>query len=109
MGFFGWLGGLVDDFLSWLGNAFIAFINAVVERLQSIWDSIIEPLIEEVLGYARVISFIIIEELNEVVIKLWNPSNRDKGSITKVIGKSRTLSLSANQTLPPPAVFNASR
>jgi hypothetical protein len=108
MGFFGWLGGLVDDFLSWLGNSFIAFINAVVERLESIWDKI-QPRIEKILGYVQVLSFIIIEELGEIIIELWDPNNRQKGSVTKSLGKSSKVSLSPNQTLPPPRVFNIDR
>lgn len=109
MGFFGWLGGVVDDFVDWLGRAFMAFINALVEILESIWDSIIEPLIQGILGYVRVVSFIIFEQLDEVIIQIWDPNNRQKGSITRVLGKSRQMRKSSSQTLPPPVVFNASK
>ncbi len=108
MGFFGWLGNLVDDFLDWLGEAFRPFINALVEILQSMWDSVIESLIYEYFGDVEVISFIIIERLGKILIQLWNPKNRQKGSIMEELGTSRSM-LPTSKELPPPITFSAKK
>lgn len=41
MGFFTWVGSLVDQLIEWLGRAVKAFIDALVWTLQRLWETVI--------------------------------------------------------------------
>lgn len=78
MGFFGWLGSLVDQLIDWLGKALSPFINALVNAISNIWENRIFPALKEAFGYAVGTFYMIIYSLNSrIITELW-PKNSNQ-------------------------------
>ena len=76
MGFFAWLGGLVDQLLDWLGIAVKAFIDALMWVLQRLWETVIAVAL--IAAFGRVATLYVIfyagAALGETIMEAWDPN-----------------------------------
>ncbi len=86
MGFFSWLGGLVDQLLDWLGRAVAAFINALVATIQALWYSAIVGVLIGAFGYAATLYAIFYAGavLYETLMEVWNPNSNKPSEVFSI-------------------------
>ena len=72
MGFFGWLGSLVDQLLEWLGSAFKFFINALVSELESLWKTVIRSALIAAFGFVAILYVIFYIVNGETIAEFWD-------------------------------------
>ncbi|UXE63238.1 MAG: hypothetical protein KA717_11620 [Woronichinia naegeliana WA131] len=77
MGFFSWLGSLVDQLLEWLGQIFAAFINALVNLLQLIWETAVATVLIAAFGLVSIlyVMFYAGAVLGETIMEIWDPAS----------------------------------
>lgn len=83
MGFFAWLGSLIDELIEWLGEVFRAFINALVNSLKAIWYSEVAPILTAFFGYLDVTLYVIFYAtalLGVTMMEIWDPRYPNKQS-----------------------------
>jgi hypothetical protein len=75
MGFFSWLGGLVDQLLDWLGKAVAAFINALAYALEKIWETAVATVLIAAFGVVATLYVIFYAGavLGETIMEIWDP------------------------------------
>ncbi|MGB3510652.1 MAG: hypothetical protein WBA93_15755 [Microcoleaceae cyanobacterium] len=75
MGFFSWLGGLLDQLVDWLGRAFMAFLEALVNTIQLLWYSAIATVLLAAYGFAATLYVIFYAgvTLSETLMEIWDP------------------------------------
>ncbi|MEC4983540.1 MAG: hypothetical protein SAJ37_17170 [Oscillatoria sp. PMC 1068.18] len=75
MGFFGWLGSLVDELVAWLGRVFLAFIEALANVLQAIWYTSIASVLIAAFGAVATLYVIFYAGflLGETIMEIWDP------------------------------------
>ncbi|HIK09667.1 MAG TPA: hypothetical protein IGS52_05275 [Oscillatoriaceae cyanobacterium M33_DOE_052] len=74
MGFFAWLGGLVDQFIEWLGQAIAAFARALVSIIQAVWYTAMVGVLIAAFGYASTLYAIFYAGaiLTETLMEVWD-------------------------------------
>lgn len=82
MGFFAWLGGLVDQLIDWLGRAAADFVRALVSILEKVWDSVIVGVLIAAFGIVDTLYVIFYAGaiLTETLIEIWDPRYSNKPS-----------------------------
>ncbi len=83
MGFFSWLGSLLDQFVAWLGRMFMAFFKAFLKLLEGIWTYLIAPVLRAAFGIVNalyVIFYAGTRRLAEVIMEIWDPNHMRKPS-----------------------------
>ncbi|WP_414545555.1 hypothetical protein [Nostoc sp. CCY0012] len=75
MGLFSWLGSLLDQLISWLGEVVAAFLEALVYTLQEIWYAAIASVLIAAFGVGVVLYAIFIagEIAGETLMEVWDP------------------------------------
>lgn len=76
MGFFAWLGGLVDQLIDWLGRAFKAFIDGLMSVLKRLWDSVVVTALIAAFGFVATLYVIFYAGavLGETIMEIWDPN-----------------------------------
>ncbi len=84
MGFFSWLGSLLDQLVSWLGRVVMAFLEALMWALQRIWDTVVVSLLIGAFGFVAVLYVIFYASyiLGETLMEVWDPHQSHKPSET---------------------------
>lgn len=82
MGFFGWLGGLLDQLVEWLGRAFMKFIEALIYTIQAVWYTVIASVLIAAFGYAMTLYAIFYAgaTMYETIMEVWDPRYQNKPS-----------------------------
>ncbi len=82
MGFFAWLGGLVDQFIEWLGRAIAAFARALVSIIQAVWYAAMVGVLIAAFGKALTLYAIFYAGaiLTETLMEVWDPKYPNKPS-----------------------------
>lgn len=77
MGFFTWVGSLVDQLIEWLGRKVKAFIDALVWTLQRLWETVILGVLIAAFGLVATLYVIFYAGavLGETVMEIWDPVN----------------------------------
>ncbi|MEB3179463.1 MAG: hypothetical protein VKL59_10580 [Nostocaceae cyanobacterium] len=94
MGFFSWLGGLLDELIAWLGRAFLDFINNLLEIIEAVWYTAIATVLLAAFGAATTLYVIFSagRTLTETLMEIWDPRYENKPSqvfsIEKAPGKA---------------------
>ena len=86
MGFFGWLGSLVDQLLEWLGSAFKFFINALVSELESLWKTVIRSALIAAFGFVAILYVIFYVKNGKTMADFWDPQKDKKPSSFVITG-----------------------
>ncbi|NEO57935.1 MAG: hypothetical protein F6K54_35705 [Okeania sp. SIO3B5] len=75
MGFFAWVGSLIDQFLSWLGEVVRYFIEALVYALQKIWETFVVGVLIAAFGAGATLYVIFYAGavLGETIMEIWDP------------------------------------
>lgn len=76
MGFFAWVGSLVDQLLEWLGEAVKAFINALVSTLKKLWETVVVAALIAAFGAVATLYIIFYagSVLGETIMEIWDPT-----------------------------------
>jgi len=76
MGFFSWVGSLIDQLIEWLGRAVAAFIDALVWALQKVWETVIVAALIAAFGLVATLYVIFYAGalLGETIMEIWDPS-----------------------------------
>ncbi len=76
MGFFAWVGSLIDQLVEWLGRVVKAFIEALVWALQKVWETVIVAALIAAFGLVATLSVIFYAAgvLGETIIEIWDPA-----------------------------------
>ena len=76
MGFFTWLGSLVDQLIEWLGRAVKDFIDALVLTLQRLWETVIVGALIAAFGLVATLYVIFYAGavLGEIIMEIWDPN-----------------------------------
>jgi hypothetical protein len=79
MGFFSWLGGLLDQLVSWLGKAVKAFLEGLVWALQKVWNTVIKLALIAAFGPVATLYVIFYagKALGETMMEIWDPHYLD--------------------------------
>ncbi|WP_017721049.1 hypothetical protein [Kamptonema formosum] len=82
MGFFAWLGGLVDQLIDWLGRAAAAFVISLVSIIQAVWHTAIVGVLIPAFGMADILCAIVYAGaiLTETLMEIWDPKSLNKPS-----------------------------
>lgn len=82
MGFFSWLGSLVDELIDWLGKVFLAFIEALANLLQAIWYKAVATVLVAAFGALATLYVIFYAGalLGETMMEIWDPRYPNKQS-----------------------------
>jgi hypothetical protein len=77
MGLFQWLGRLLDDLISWLGEVVKAFLQGLMWALQKVWETVIATALIAAFGAVGILYVIFYagEVLGETVMEVWDPAN----------------------------------
>jgi hypothetical protein len=86
MGFFGWLGSLVDQLFEWLGSVFKVFINALVSALQSLWETVIVSALIAAFGFAVILYVIFYVVNGKTIAEFWDPQKDEETSSFEISG-----------------------
>jgi hypothetical protein len=89
MGFFSWLGGLIDNAISWLGERIRNFIEGVVWVIETAWPSI-ESYLERRFGYSKGLYVMLQIIRGRVIGNFWEPGHPER-SETKAIGDAPSI------------------
>ncbi|NER38448.1 MAG: hypothetical protein F6J93_31600 [Oscillatoria sp. SIO1A7] len=75
MGFFTWGGSLIDQFIVWLGEKFRRFIEALVNALQKIWETVVATALIAAFGLFATLYVIFYAGamLGETIMEIWDP------------------------------------
>ncbi|MFY7883441.1 MAG: hypothetical protein ACOVOV_01210 [Dolichospermum sp.] len=82
MGFFAWLGSLVDELIEWLGEVFLAFIKALARVLEAIWYTAVATVLIAAFGALATLYVIFYAGalLGETMMEIWDPGYPAKQS-----------------------------
>lgn len=82
MGFFTWLGSLVDELIAWLGRVFLAFIEALARVLEAIWKTAVATVLIAAFGSVATLYVIFFAGLvlGETMMEIWDPNYPNKQS-----------------------------
>lgn len=76
MGFFAWVGGLIDELIAWLGRAFESFIRGLVWALEAIWQTAVVSVL--IAAYGAIATLYVIFYtgflIGETIMEVWDPS-----------------------------------
>jgi hypothetical protein len=77
MGFLSWVGGLFDQLLEWLGQVFAAFIYALIDALQLIWETVVVAALIAAFGLISTLYVIFYAGavLGETIMEIWDPAS----------------------------------
>lgn len=102
MGFFGWLGSLVDQLLEWLGRVVATFINALAYALEKIWETAVATVLIAAFGYVATLYVIFYAGavLGETIMEIWDPEYYDSkpSQVFKVKQAPQDSPLPANRS-----------
>ncbi|MCC3437134.1 MAG: hypothetical protein EAZ39_04840 [Oscillatoriales cyanobacterium] len=75
MGFFSWVGSLIDQLIEWLGRAVAAFINGLVDLIKALWETVIVTALIAVFGFVATLYVILYAGalLGETMMEIWDP------------------------------------
>jgi hypothetical protein len=75
MGFFAWVGSLIDQLIEWLGRVVKAFIEALVWGLQKLWETVIVGVLIAAFGLVATLYVIFYAGaiLGETIMEIWDP------------------------------------
>ena len=75
MGFFQFLGKLLDDLINWLGRAFKVFLEKLIWALQQIWQEAIAIALLAAFGQVSILYVIFYAGavLGETIMEVWDP------------------------------------
>ncbi|OCQ91402.1 hypothetical protein BCD67_23600 [Oscillatoriales cyanobacterium USR001] len=75
MGFFAWVGSLIDQLIEWLGRAVKAFIEALVWGLQKLWETVVVGVLIAAFGLVATLYVIFYAGaiLGETIMEIWDP------------------------------------
>lgn len=75
MGFFTWVGSLIDQFIDWLGEMFRRFIEALVNALEKIWETVVATALIAAFGLFAILYVIFYAGamLGETIMEIWDP------------------------------------
>ncbi len=76
MGFFTWVGSLIDQLIEWLGRAVAAFINALVDLIKALWETVIVTALIAAFGLVATLYVIFYAGavLGETIMEIWDPA-----------------------------------
>ncbi|WP_334191197.1 hypothetical protein DOP62_14135 (plasmid) [Synechococcus elongatus PCC 11801] len=76
MGFFQWLGSLLDDLVDWLGQAARTFLNSLLWSLQKIWETTVSAILYAAFGLVSILYVIFYAgvALGETIMEIWDPN-----------------------------------
>ncbi|EDN70600.1 hypothetical protein BGP_2639 [Beggiatoa sp. PS] len=76
MGFFSWLGNLLDQLVDWLGRAVKAFLEGLMWALQKLWDAVVATALKVAFGFVVTLYIIFYAgvALGETIMEIWDPS-----------------------------------
>jgi len=79
MGFFSWLGELLDQLLDWLGRAVKVFLEGLIYLLQELWETVIVAALAAAFGFVAVlyVIFYAVGLLGETIMEIWDPNYYD--------------------------------
>ncbi len=82
MGLFTWLGSLVDELIAWLGEIFVAFIEALARVLEAIWYTAVATVLIAAFGALATLYVIFYAGalLGETMMEIWDPRYSSKQS-----------------------------
>jgi hypothetical protein len=111
MGFFAWVGSLIDQLVEWLGRAVKAFIDGLIWALQKVWETVIVAALIAAFGLVATLYVIFYAGavLGETIMEIWDPSYySSKPSEVFVLEKAPTFG-QALQDSPLPANRSAAK
>ena len=75
MGFFGWLGSLLDQLIAAIARVFAAFLEALVIAIQAIWYAAIASVLISAFGTGVVLYAIFLAGAiaGETLMEVWDP------------------------------------
>lgn len=75
MGFFTWVGSLIDQFIEWLGEKVRSFIKALVKVLEKIWETVVAAALIAAFGLVATLYVIFYAGtmLGETIMEIWDP------------------------------------
>lgn len=75
MGFFAWVGSLIDQLVEWLGRAVKAFIDGLIWALQKVWETVIVAALIAAFGFVATLYVIFYAGavLGETIVEIWDP------------------------------------
>ena len=84
MGFFSWLGQLLDKLVDWLGKAAKFFLEALIWALQKVWETAVATALIAAFGVVGTLYVIFYAgyALGETFMEIWDPRNLNKPSRT---------------------------
>lgn len=94
MGFFAWVGGLIDELVAWLGRACKAFIEGLVWALEKIWQTAVVSVLIAAFGAVATLYVIFYAGflLGETIMEVWDPRySNSKPSEVIAVKQSPTL------------------
>lgn len=94
MGFFAWVGSLIDQLIDWLGRVVKAFIEALVWALQKVWETVIVAALIAAFGLVATLYVIFYAGavLGETIVEIWDPRYYDsKPSQVFIVEQAPTL------------------
>ncbi len=76
MGFFAWVGSLIDQLVEWLGRVVKAFIEALVWALQKVWETVVVAALIAAFGLVATLYVIFYAGavLGETIVEIWDPA-----------------------------------
>ncbi|MCC5900133.1 MAG: hypothetical protein JJU32_19755 [Phormidium sp. BM_Day4_Bin.17] len=92
----GWVGGLIDSLLNWLGRALEAFIKALVSLLQILWEISILAILLPAFGALSILHVIFYSGVAAGVIfaEFWDPNHMNpKPEVFKISEASKDIPL----------------
>lgn len=81
MGFFQWLGKLLDQLIDWLGRAVANFLERLIRALQNVWE-IIDEALEAAFGFYDILYVIFYAgiRLGITIMEVWDPHRTNQPS-----------------------------
>jgi len=105
MGFFTWVGGLIDGLLAWLGQTVLSFIEALVYALEKIWETAVVTVLFAAFGAVATLYVIFYAGYlaGETIMEVWDPRYvNSKGSRVIKVKEAPKLGMAPqNSPLPP--------
>lgn len=79
MGLFSWLGSLLDQLISWLGESVAAFLEALILAIQAVWYTVIASILISAFGAGVVLYAIFLAGAiaSETLMEVWDPRYYD--------------------------------
>ncbi len=100
MGFFSFLGNLLSNMISWLGQAFTTIIKGIISIVESLWYSVIAVTLVAAFGYAAILFAIFYagRALGETIMEIWNPKKPEQPSRLFSIKQADSVSIPAERS-----------